>query len=183
MCPHPSPEAQRHNIHILPNQPDAPGGQALRFQDETGRQLFAYPYPKASISATIVVYDEGKNKILLIVRGQEPFCGEHCFPGGFLDPGRESLEQTALRELEEEAGLQLKPEALQWLDVRSALNRDPRDHVVDVGFVARVQNGQARAGDDAAEVHWWTPEEIDKMPLAFDHGLIWQRARVLLFGG
>jgi 8-oxo-dGTP diphosphatase len=53
-------------------------------------------------STAIIPFD--KNKILLIKRNTIPFKGYWALPGGRMDPG-ETIEQTIVREVKEETGL------------------------------------------------------------------------------
>lgn len=81
----------------------------------------------------------------------------------------ETLETTAVRELEEETGL--KGVSLHQFRAYSSLNRDPRQRTVAVVFYG-FSNGSAevRGGDDAKAAAWFS---IQSLPdLAFDHGRI-----------
>jgi 8-oxo-dGTP diphosphatase len=53
-------------------------------------------------ATAIIPYPD--NKILLILRDTVPFKGYWALPGGRLDPG-ETIEQTCVREIKEETGL------------------------------------------------------------------------------
>lgn len=55
-------------------------------------------------ATAIILYPE--NKILLILRDTVPFKGYWALPGGRLDPG-ETIEQTCIREIKEETGLEV----------------------------------------------------------------------------
>ena len=92
--------------------------------------------------------------------------GQIAFPGGRLDDG-ESVAETALREAEEETGLQVTLTA--QLHTYSAPDRDPRHHTISTVFIGRAE-GTPRAGDDAARAR--TVEPGDWPQLAFDHSQI-----------
>ncbi len=49
--------------------------------------LYAYEYPRASVTADAVLFAEkdGQMYVLLIQRGNEPYKGYWAFPGGFLE--------------------------------------------------------------------------------------------------
>ena len=115
------------------------------------------------------------DEILLIQRGKDPGAGLWCPPGGSLEAG-ESIAQAALRELQEETGLQgcLVPdakgmgngvycvsEALVHADGSYALPGRPVPdsqlafHFVLQHVLAAVPAGSTpHASDDAADVAW-----------------------------
>ena len=137
-------------------------------------------YPKAAMSATVCVYHQPTKNFLLIRRGRDPFKGELAFPGGFLDAYKENIYQTAVRELREETGMSIVVGYLTLLDIRSNPDRDPRDHVIDVGFLV-IDDGpldNIKADDDADEIVWVDKGRIGHTPLAFDHKLILAAAKV-----
>lgn len=106
-----------------------------------------------------------KNSVVLIKRGRDPFKDSYALPGGFVEYG-ESVEEAAVREAKEETGLDVR--LLRLVGVYSDPNRDPRGHTVTVAFLA-LGLGEARAGDDAKEVHVVPVDEVFSLPLAFDH--------------
>ena len=56
---------------------------------------------------TTAIIPYPQNKILLIKRSTPPFVGYWALPGGRVDPG-ETVEQTIVREVKEETGLDIK---------------------------------------------------------------------------
>ena len=122
----------------------------------------------ASDIAVFSVGDQGL-QILLIERGGEPYPGSYALPGGFLNPD-ETLDQCARRELLEETSIQ-KARLVQF-GVYSAPDRDPRERVISVAYLALVREEavQPVAGSDAANLAW---HPLKVLPaLAFDHGAI-----------
>lgn len=118
------------------------------------------------LTVDCVAFDS-RGRVLLIRRGKPPFAGRLALPGGFVDVG-ETVEDACRREIEEEAGVDVRDLAL--VGVYSAPDRDPRGHTASVVFATVLARARPRAGDDAAAASWissW-PEQN----LAFDHDVI-----------
>ena len=82
----------------------------------------------------------------------------------------ETLEQCAVRELEEETNI--KVGSLKQLGAFSDIDRDPRGRTITVAYYGIVDKAHCpiKAQDDAAAVGWFS---LDKLPpLAFDHAKI-----------
>ena len=127
---------------------------------------YSYDYPRPAVTADcIVMTREDDPKVLLIERGHEPFKGCWAFPGGFMNMD-ETTEQCAIRELEEETGLQITD--IQQLGAYSKVDRDPRGRTITVAYLAFVDNPLPVKGqDDAAKAQWFSIKNLPK--LAFDH--------------
>lgn len=137
------------------------------------KQKYTYDYPRSTVATDCVVFgfDGHELKILLIERGIEPFKGMWALPGGFLRMD-ETAEQCALRELQEETGLNLN--YLKQLGAFSDLYRDPRERVISIAFYALAKKSDVQGGDDAAQAKWFA---INTIPhLAFDHDYIMRNA-------
>src|SRR6184192_3013032 len=142
---------------------------------------FTYQYPRAALTVDCVVFgfDEGELKVLLVERALQPFKGKWALPGGFVRVD-ETLDEAARRELEEEA--RLKNVFLEQLYTFGAVDRDPRERVVSVGYYALVKLAahKTKAATDAADARWFP---ISKVPrLAFDHANILATALTRLKG-
>jgi 8-oxo-dGTP diphosphatase len=102
------------------------------------------------------------DKALIVKRMYEPRKGEWSLPGGMLDLG-ESLTDAARREVMEETGLDVHPEAI--IETFDRVHRDPDGrvhyHFVIVDFVCQSLDGEAVAGSDAQAVAWVTAAELD----------------------
>ncbi len=126
--------------------------------------------PKTPLLATDVIVRlwEGERFIgIVLIERLNPPVGL-AIPGGFVEIG-EKVEESAVREMEEEIGLKVELKGL--LGVYSDPARDPRDHVVSVVFVGDAQ-GKPKAGSDAKRVHVFKLEEIPFDRLVFDHAKI-----------
>ena len=139
--------------------------------------MFAYRYPRASVTADSVLFAErdGLTFVLLIQRGNEPYKGYWAFPGGFLNMN-ETVNRCAERELEEETGIVLS--GMQLVGIYSDVDRDPRGRVFTAAYAAITTMPEAKAADDAADAQWWPLNELPK--LAFDHEIILKDAMKML---
>jgi ADP-ribose pyrophosphatase YjhB (NUDIX family) len=106
-------------------------------------------------------------RVLLVRRANAPDQGRWGYPGGRIEPG-ETILAAAIRELEEETGVIGTP-----LRVFSAVDVVDRDacgrllhHYVLIAVLCRWVAGSPRAGDDAVEVAWFTPDEITEIGAA-----------------
>ncbi len=134
-----------------------PEGEVMRdFCQDCNLYFYNNPLPVVS---SIVAKDRS---ILLVKRKNEPYRGEWCLPSGFAEIG-ESIEEAALRELEEETGL--KGKTLGLIDVDS--NHD--SFYGDLFFITYEVEWISRQlipGDDAIEANFFP---ITNMPeLAFE---------------
>lgn len=128
-----------------------------------------YPRPLVTVDVVIFTLRENDLQVLLIQRKRPPFQGMWAVPGGFVGID-ESLETAALRELQEETGVE--DVYLEQLYTFGEPGRDPRGRVITVAYFALLSANavQPRAGDDAAQARWWSIYNLP--PLAFDHDRI-----------
>lgn len=126
-----------------------------------------------SVDCVVFGYAEGELKVALIERKKAPFKGSWALPGGFLI-GSETVEEAAMRELQEETGIQNI--YLEQFHVFSQPQRDPRGRVLTVAFFALVNSDQFElaASEDAAQAVWWPAGNLPS--LAFDHQEIYAQA-------
>ena len=134
---------------------------------EEKKYCYKYPHPAVTTDCVIFGFDGEELKVLLIERGITPYKGPWAFPGGFLNPN-ETAEEGARRELREETGLDSAH--IEQLRTYSTPDRDPRERVITIAYIALVRIQDVRGGDDAADAGWFPVENVP--PLAFDHGEI-----------
>ena len=121
--------------------------------------------PLVGVGAVIV----RENRVLLIQRGTPPLLGEWSLPGGVLECG-EALREAAVREACEETGLLVETGELLGVYERVIRGDDGRVryHYVLIDFLCRPVGGDLKAGSDAADVRWFTRDELPALKLAYD---------------
>lgn len=144
----------------------------------------AYPHPALAVDVVILCIRDGALACLLSRRDDaDKVGGDWALPGGFVHIG-EALETTLARVIADKTGL-ARVHAEQ-LATYGAPDRDPRDHVVSVTYLAIAEAPALEAaikGNDAlrlASIHIdWEGEtggpakahgpDGDLLGLAFDH--------------
>ncbi|MFY9559957.1 MAG: NUDIX hydrolase [Terriglobales bacterium] len=121
--------------------------------------------PLVGVGAVIVQ----DNRVLLIRRGHPPLLGEWSLPGGVLECG-ETLREATIREAREETGLIVETGELLGVYERVIRSEDRRVryHYVLIDFLCRPVGGELEAGTDAADVRWFTRDELPPLKLAHD---------------
>lgn len=121
--------------------------------------------PLVGIGAIIIDGD----RVVLVKRAHPPIQGQWSIPGGVLEVG-EMVREAAVREAREETGLVVEPGEL--LGVYDRILRDPERrvqyHYVLIDFLCGAVGGELLAASDAADVRWFTREELLALNLAED---------------
>jgi len=120
------------------------------------------PVTRNPVPTVDIIIELAGGGIALIKRKNPP--PGWALPGGFVDYG-ESVEAAAMREAQEETGLEV--ELVEQFHTYSDPHRDPRQHTISVVFIARA-TGEPRGADDAAEARVFDPGELPEQ-MAFDH--------------
>lgn len=105
------------------------------------------------------------NKILLLKRNIPPFENHWVLPGGHVEYG-EKVEETILRELEEETGL--KTEIKELIGVYSDPERDPRYHAVSIVYWLSKAKGEISINDESSDYDFFDLSDLPKK-IGFDH--------------
>ncbi|AMJ61193.1 NUDIX hydrolase [Bosea sp. PAMC 26642] len=153
--------------------------------NETGRVIRFPAAGKAPtrpvLAASIAVFRDGK--VLLATRTKPPADRLWSLPGGKVEAG-ETLEQAALRELEEEVGV--KARIVGFNRHVEIFGRDAGDavthHFVVASFVGEWLSGEPRPGPEAGAVMWADPLSLGGLPTTRELGDVLRRAAAILSG-
>lgn len=115
------------------------------------------------VVAGVIVAMDGK--IVMIRRNLEPGMGRWTFPAGYVDRG-ESVEDAAVREMEEESGLKVRLDGL--LGVYSQTG-ETNVLIVYTGFVI---GGKLAAGPEAQEAGLFDPRALPSLAFQRDTGIL-----------
>jgi len=116
-------------------------------------QKFFYNNP-LPVASNIVIRNR---EILLVKRKNAPYVGLWCLPMGFAESG-ESIEDAALRELQEETGILGKTLDLVHVETSKSDNYGDLLHLT---FESEWVAGDLMAGDDASDLNFFP---LDRMP-------------------
>jgi len=112
-----------------------------------------YQNPAPAAGAMIIE----RHRILLVKRSVPPAQGDWCIPAGFME-WTEHPQQTAVRELKEETGLDIR--IISIFDIFMGMD-DPRTHAVLILYLAEAVGGELKPGDDALEARYF---DFDDLP-------------------
>jgi ADP-ribose pyrophosphatase YjhB (NUDIX family) len=90
------------------------------------------------------------------------WAGKWICPGGRLEPG-ETIKQGVLREVKEETNLGVELMGFLLTFDREFLENGERNHVIYIDYLAKVINGDLRAGSDLGVAQWFTRPELDQV--------------------
>jgi len=132
------------------------------------RQTMQREFPEAPLVGIGAIIIENA-RVVLVKRAHPPLQAEWSIPGGVLEVG-ELMREAAIREAREETGLTVEPGELLGVYDRVLRNADKRVqyHYVLIDFLCRRVAGDLEAASDAAEVRWFSREELPPLRLAED---------------
>lgn len=114
--------------------------------------------PQAASSAIL----ERDGRYLLVLRRNPPAADMYAFPGGRAESG-ETPAETALREFAEETGIVARePRLYATYDLKSSTTGS--HYFLSVFRVEADPDAVAVAADDAADLGWFTAEEVATLP-------------------
>lgn len=108
------------------------------------------------------------NQILLIKRKTRPFVGYWALPGGRMDPG-ETIEQTIVREVKEETGLDVAIVRVVGEYVEKGVKDDIEYEYYPTCFIVKPVGGEIKKQEsEIQEIQLFSLNQLPK-PLAFEH--------------
>jgi 8-oxo-dGTP diphosphatase len=108
------------------------------------------------------------DKILLIKRNTVPFRGYWALPGGRMDPG-ETIQQTVVREVKEETGLDVTIVDVIGEYVEKGAREGVEYEYYPTCFVVKPTNGELKKQEsEIQEIKFFSLDALPK-PLAFEH--------------
>lgn len=86
--------------------------------------------------------------------------------GGGVQLGKESLEEAIIREVREEAGIEIKDMKRFSFDEGDEPDKNGElTHYIFLVYDTNYKSGQIKAGDDIKEIRWVHKKEIKELPL------------------
>ncbi|MBF0119741.1 MAG: NUDIX hydrolase [Desulfobacterales bacterium] len=138
-------------------------GKKRLFCETCNDPLYENPVP-----ATCTVLIDEEERVLLVKRNVEPKKGYWCLPGGFMEIG-EMPEQGALRELEEETGLDGQIELLLGV---TADNSERYGTVLMLGYLVKKYSGALSPSDDASEAVYFSEGDLPEIAFSSHQKMI-----------
>ncbi|MCX2723731.1 NUDIX hydrolase [Roseibium salinum] len=118
-------------------------------------------YPDAPrIGVSVLCHRDGR--VLMVKRGKDPYKGHWSLPGGLVELG-ETLLEAAERELLEETGAKahLEMPAETFDSIQRDADGRVSAHFILAVFCGAYRCGEARPGDDAADLEWVPLERLE----------------------
>ncbi len=155
------------------------GGELEIRADHEGRERphcksCGWVFYKNPIPAAVCVVFDDADRLLLVLRKNEPNPGSWALPSGYVEIDQ-TPEETSVRELREETGLIGRNE--QLLDY--FVGTSPiYQSIISFGFLMKVEGGRLLAGDDAAEASFVPLPELPPIPFASHRYYIQQALKI-----
>lgn len=124
------------------------------------------------VAAGVIVEIDGR--VVMIRRNLEPGIGKWTFPAGYVDRG-ESVEDAAVREMEEESGLKVRINGLVGVYSHSGETN------ILIVYTGNMAGGTLAAGPEAQEAGLFDPLSLPTLAFQRDTAILtdWMRKRSL----
>ena len=153
-----------HPLHLFRFCPLCGSSQFVENNAKSKRCLdcgFTYYFNPSA--ATVAVITNERGEILVVRRAKEPAKGTLDLPGGFSD-SYETSEQGVVREVKEETGLDVERTEFLFSIPNLYEYSGFTVHTIDMFYRCYVRTdamAKAHAADDAAEIMWLRPQDIN----------------------
>lgn len=116
-------------------------------------------WPRPRLCVDFVVLDASGDWVLLVQRGEEPFKGQWCVPGGMVKE-HEQIASAVMRKLQEETGITAA--RIDQVCVLSDICDDPRGWTVSVvhRIIPHTARERMRPGKNEADLKWFKTDEL-----------------------
>ena len=121
-----------------------------------------YNNPKPT--AVAIIQRDGK--VLLTKRKYDPYQGYWDLPGGFMEPG-ETVEKALKREIWEETALEVNNLRYYCSYPNNYVYGTFESTVIGIFFLAEIESGKAKAGDDVLDLAWFAWDNLPSMIAPF----------------
>lgn len=126
-----------------------------------------YPMPFTAVDIAIV---DDKWRVLLAKKSNET---QYRFIGGFADTNSNCFEDDAIRETQEETGLEVShPVYIGSAKIQDWRYRNEVNKIKTLLFVVSHVFGSPKANDDISEVKWFSIKDLRKEDLVKEHGVL-----------
>lgn len=119
--------------------------------------------------ASAIIFDQSRQSVLLTRRTDN---GRWCLPGGGMDPG-ESADETCVREVLEETGLEVRVTRLIGIytspNILVEYSDGNKTQPVVFSFEAEVTGGELGLSDETTDCGYIAIEELDTIDLMEHH--------------
>jgi 8-oxo-dGTP diphosphatase len=123
-------------------------------------------YPSRPLVGAGAVVHRG-DKVLLLKRSNPPNQGRWALPGGLVELG-ETVQDAAVREINEETGLKVEIEGL--IDVQNDLHWDDESkleyHYILVDYLARPIAGRLKVNAESSGSGWFTAAQVERLDMS-----------------
>lgn len=119
-----------------------------------------HTFPTSFQNTVAFILHREAGKLLL---GRKKNKKEWCFAGGFADPKDVDLETACARECQEEVGIDVECSRAEYMfsyRIDDPNYRTQQDKIMSAVFMRYYLWGTPKAGDDLAEVKWFTKDYV-----------------------
>ncbi|MFA5953276.1 MAG: NUDIX hydrolase [Candidatus Pacearchaeota archaeon] len=144
------------------------------------KPLFNILQFKFAIGGVPVIIQNSKKEILLGKRTKNMITYPEFWglPGGIIDYN-ELSEKTAIREVKEELGVDIKIVKKSKIIYENPPKKECSLHSINIVYYAKIIKGEPKPLNETSEIKWFKPSEIKKINLAYNHKEILQKEGLL----